>query len=74
MHTGNLQAASGRLQDALEQLLLAWEQTRDHWHDENSRHLEEEVLAPLAHEVKQAIPAIGQMSLALQQAFRECNE
>ena len=74
MHIGNLQAATGRLQDALDQLQLAWEQTRDQWQDENSRHIEEELLEPLAHEVKAAIPAIGQMAQALQHAVRECEE
>ena len=74
MQTGNLQAAAGRLQDALEQVLRAWEQTRDQWHDENSRHIEEKILAPLAQAVTGSIPFIGQMSQALQQAARECNE
>jgi hypothetical protein len=74
MLIGDLQAAAGRLQDALEQLLVAWDQTRDQWRDENSRHIEEEILAPLAQEVKGAIPTIGQMSQALQQAARECEE
>lgn len=74
MHVGNLQAAAGRLQDALDQLLVVWEQTRDQWQDENSRHIEEELLAPLAQQVKASIPIIGQMSQALQQAARECNE
>lgn len=74
MQTGNLQAASGRLQDALEQLLLAWEQTSDQWRDENSRHIEDDILAPLAQAVSGSIPFIGQLSQALQQAARECNE
>lgn len=74
MHTGNLQAAAGRLQDALEQLQLAWNQTGEHWRDDNSRHIQAELLDPLAHEVLAAIPAIGQMSTSLQQAFRECQE
>jgi hypothetical protein len=74
MHLGNLQAAAGRLQDALEQLQLAWDQTGEQWRDENSRRIQEELLEPLAHEVLAAIPAIGQMSQALQQAARECNE
>lgn len=74
MHVGNLQAASGRLQDALDQLLLAWDQTREQWHDENARHIEEELLEPIAKELKASIPAIGQMSQLLQQAVRECNE
>ncbi len=74
MHVGNLQAAAGRLQDALDQLQLAWQRTRNEWRDENSRFVEEELLQPLAEEVKGALPAIGLMSQTLQQAVRECNE
>lgn len=74
MHPGNLQAASGRLQDALEQWLIAWEQTRDQWQDENSRHIEEDMLAAVAKDVKGTIPMIGQLTQALQQAKRECEE
>lgn len=74
MHVGNLQAAAGRLQDALDQLQLAWQRTRNEWCDENSRFVEEELLQPLAEEVKGALPAIGLMSQTLQQAVRECNE
>lgn len=74
MHVGNLQAAAGRLQDALDQLQLAWQRTRDEWCDENSRFVEEELLQPLAEEVQGALPAIGLMSQTLQQAVRECHE
>ncbi len=74
MHLANLQAAAGRLQEALEKLQLAWDQTREHWRDENARVLEEELLQPLIREVKLAAPAIGQMSQVLQQAARECEE
>lgn len=74
MHIGNLQAAAGRLQDALEQLQLAWDRAGEDWRDENSRRVQEELLAPLAHEVLSAVPAIGQMSQSLQQAVRECSD
>lgn len=74
MHVGNLQAAAGRLQDALDQLHLAWQRTCEEWRDENSRYIEEELLQPLAEEVKGALPAIGLMSQTLQQAVRECGE
>jgi division protein CdvB (Snf7/Vps24/ESCRT-III family) len=74
MHVGNLQAAAGRLQDALDQLQRAWQRTCDEWRDENSRSVEEELLQPLAEEVKGALPAIGLMSQTVQQAVRECSE
>jgi hypothetical protein len=74
MHVGNLQAAASRLKDALDQLQLAWQRTREEWRDENSRSLEEERLQPLAEEVKGALPAIDLMSQTLQRAVRECSE
>lgn len=74
MQVGNLQAAAGRLKDALDQLQLAWQRTREEWRDENSRSLEEELLQPLAEEVKGALPAIDLMSQTLQRAVRECSE
>jgi hypothetical protein len=74
MNPGNLQAASGRLQEALEKLQLAWSTAREEWRDENSRHLEEEILEPLAAEVAAAIPTIGHLTQTLAQARRECEE
>ena len=74
MHVGNLRAAAGRLQDALDELLRKWEQTRDAWNDDNSRNIEEQFLQPLAIEVQGALPSIGLMGQAIQQAVRETTE
>lgn len=74
MRVGNLHSAAGRLQDALEQLQLIWQNTSEQWRDDNSRRIEEELLRPLAEEVRGALPAIGLMSQSLQQAARECGE
>ncbi len=74
MQIGNLQSATSRLQDALEQLQRVWDQTGEQWRDDNSRRIETEALEPLAREVIAALPAISQMTQSLQQAYRECHE
>jgi len=74
MHIGNLSAAAGRLQEALEALQIAWGNVSNEWHDERSRKLEEDYLRPLAQEVNTALPAIGIMAQTLGQASRELDE
>lgn len=74
MHIGNIQAAAGRLQEALEALQLAWQKTADYWHDERSRQVEEELLRPIAEEATIALPAVSQISQLLAAAARELNE
>ena len=74
MHPGNLQAAAGRLQEALEALQIAWTAASDHWRDDVSRRVEAESLRPIAEEVAAAIPAISHMAQVLSHAARECDE
>ncbi|MEZ6058687.1 MAG: hypothetical protein R3C01_18450 [Planctomycetaceae bacterium] len=74
MHLGNIQAAAGRLQEALEALQLSWQKTADAWHDERSQFVEEKQLRPLAEQVIITVPAIGHMSQVLATAARELNE
>lgn len=74
VHPGNLQAAAGRLQEALEKLQRAWSAASDEWRDENSRHIEEQLLAPLSAEVSAALPAIDHLAQTLARAARECEE
>lgn len=74
MHPGNLNAAAGRLQEALEALQLAWQNAQDQWQDENSRHIEETLLRPIANEISKALPAISHMTQVLAQAERELTE
>jgi hypothetical protein len=74
MHVGNLQAAAGRLHEALEALQLQWETTREQWQDDNARHIDVNLLTPLAREISVALPSIAMMSQAFAQAHREVSE
>jgi hypothetical protein len=74
MNVGNLQAGSGRLQEALEQLQLAWAGAAEVWKDANARNLDEQHLRTIAEEINVAIPAISHLAQVLQSARRELEE
>lgn len=74
MFPGALQAASGRIQEAAEELQNVWVNSREHWQDRNASRFEEDYLRQLFAQVQASIPAITQMSQVLGQGFRECNE
>ncbi len=74
MNAGNIQAAVGRLQEALDTLQIAWGQTADVWRDDNRRSFEEERLHNVAEEVVAAIPAISNLAQVIQVAQRELEE
>ena len=74
MRVGNLQSGAGQLQDALEKLLIAWEQTREVWDDARAKQFEETYLRPISEEVSMAVPAVGHMSQTMGTAVRECEE
>ena len=69
MQPGNIVAASGRLQEAAQQLQLAWGTTSDSWNDAASRRFEEDHLRPLFEAINVALPALSQLSQAMQQAL-----
>ena len=72
MRIADLTTGVSQLRDSLEQLQRIWSDTEQHWRDENSRHLEEEHLQPLAREVAAAYPVIHELAVVLAQAEREC--
>ena len=74
MNTGNIQAASARLQEAFDTLQIAWQQTADVWRDENRRLFEEERLRVVGEELVAAIPAISNLAQVIQAAVRELEE
>ena len=74
MHVGNLQGASGRLQEALEQLQLAWGNTAEYWRDANASEFEEQHLRQILEEFQAAIPAVSQLTQVIQAAVRELEE
>ncbi|WP_437224442.1 hypothetical protein SH661x_003632 [Planctomicrobium sp. SH661] len=74
MRGGNLQAAGGRMQEALEELRLAWNVTREHWQDQQAAHFEQKYLRQINEDLIAAFPAINQMSQTLGAASRDCTE
>jgi hypothetical protein len=74
MRPGNLQAAAGRIQEALDELNLAWHETREVWNDQQAALFEEKVLQKIREELVAALPGVSQMSQTLGAAGRECSE
>ncbi|WP_437201027.1 hypothetical protein [Planctomicrobium sp. SH664] len=71
---GNLQSPAARLQQSLEELMVSWQLTKDHWADENSRVFEETHLQRICDEISLALPAVAQLSQSMATAARECEE
>jgi hypothetical protein len=61
-----------RLEDALRQLEVAWNATREYWHDPVSQRVEDEYLVPLHGQVRSMLDAIGKMSITMRKAEQEC--
>lgn len=74
MHVGNLQSAAGRIQEALGELHLAWNQTREVWQDSQARQFEESFLRKIDEELAVAFPAMSQIAQIFGAATRECEE
>ncbi|MCA9080287.1 MAG: hypothetical protein KDA58_06985 [Planctomycetaceae bacterium] len=74
MHIGNLQSSSGRIQDALEVLLIRWDETREVWKDQRAERFDEEVIQPLREQIAIATPAIGHITQVIARARREVEE
>jgi len=74
MQPGNIVAAAGRMQEAMEQIQLNWSSTRDHWNDGMAQHFEDQQIRPIIERINTALPAMTQMAQALQQALIQCNE
>ncbi len=58
----------------MDDLLVAWQQTRDHWTDQQARQFEETYLRRIAEELGATGPAISQISQVFGTAHRDCSE
>lgn len=65
-------SASARLEDALNQLEMAWMATREHWHDSVSQKVEDDYLVPLHGQVRGMLDAVSKMSVIMRKAEQEC--
>lgn len=72
MSVVDLSSPAAKIHAAIKDLQIAWGQATEKWHDENSRHFEEQCLAPLAMTAKLSLDAIGRMSEQIQRAEHAC--
>ncbi len=73
MRNGDVSGGSGQLQKAAQRLEAAWERTREHWRDENSRLFAEEELLPLMQAVKFAVESTQVYGSVVHQAKMACD-
>ena len=74
MNTGNLQAARGRIQEALEKLQVDWRAASETWVDHNASQFAELHLQPVSEEFQAALPAISNLVQIVQAASRALEE
>ncbi len=64
--------ALGKLNEALEEFLISWETTKEHWNDGNTRNFEEQYVVPLYQATRQAVDATRTFSETANKAKRAC--
>ncbi len=64
---------AARLEDAMNRLEHAWQQTKEHWSDPVSRTIEEDYLVPLHNRVALMLDAVNKISEVMGRAERACS-
>lgn len=72
MKSGDLTSGSGRLHDALEVLLVRWEETTAQWQDQVRIDFEKQYIEPVPPRVLSLIERINCLSQLLVKARHEC--
>ena len=62
----------GKLMQAAKDLRAQWELARSGWHDENSRHFEEQCVVPLLDRLRRVEMTLAHMGAVLQELRRDC--
>lgn len=68
----SLHESGGQLADATKVLLAKWRLVRGEWDDAQARRVEEELMAPLEREVRQAASAMENARVALGSVKKDC--
>ncbi|MBN1851170.1 MAG: hypothetical protein JW829_00540 [Pirellulales bacterium] len=68
----DLVTGAAKLQEALENLQLQWQQSADQWRDNVSHQFAKNHLDPLSPIIKSTVDAIGRMANVIDQAERDC--
>ena len=74
MTKANLSTGAARIHEAVDLLQQSWDDTQDHWADQNAVHFENEHLHPMLTEVSAALVAINHLSDVINQIYRACDE
>lgn len=64
--------AEGRLQNVEKQVRQLWMAVRADWRDDKAREFEEEIIEPMLMRIRATERAMGNLSMTLQQARRDC--
>jgi hypothetical protein len=73
MIVGDLVTGAAKLSEALKNLHLHWDETKDHWQDVACRRFEEDHLVPLEPKVHLTLDAIARLADVMERAQRECS-
>jgi hypothetical protein len=74
MIVGDLVTGGQKLSEALKNLHLHWEATKEQWQDAASRRFEDQHVVPLEPKVHLTLDAIARLAEAMERAQRECSE
>ncbi|QDU81485.1 hypothetical protein Pla110_32270 [Polystyrenella longa] len=72
MKTNNFSGVIGRLNEAMEELLASWQETKVQWNDHNSHQFEENYLIPLYNATRQTVESTRMMNETTRKAVQEC--
>lgn len=73
MRTGDLSSGSGKMNFAMKSLRLAWEDTKQDWHDISRQQFEQTHLETLDRKFAQAAEAISRLQEVFNKAYEECS-
>ena len=74
MASFDLYTSSAHIRDAMDDLLIAWQETGNDWNDAVSRKFCEQHLEPIGPSVKMALDAMGHMAQLIQQMQQDCEQ
>jgi hypothetical protein len=72
MRIADLTSGAAKISTAYKTMRVHWEDTKEHWHDENRRRFEENFIDPLEPQIAAALDAIAALAEILNRAEREC--
>ncbi len=72
MKFADLTTGAAKIASAHKALRLHWDDTREHWHDQNCRRFEATYVDSLEPQVAAALEAIARLAELLGRAEREC--